>query len=173
MRQPLGTALLGTALFAMSSAGRFAAAEQAGAPEAKLSDLAWIAGRWVDDRDGNLSEEVWTAPSGDTMLGMWRYVAGGKTRVVEILRIAVEDGGPVLRLRHFDRELVGREERTQSVVLRLVEWKRRSARFQGPPVGASGLVTIHYRRPDDDRLVVTLEKEGGREDFAFRRAALE
>jgi len=49
-------------------------------------DLSWLAGRWVDDSGGNLSEEVWTAPSGDSMQGMWRYVVSGKTRIYEISR---------------------------------------------------------------------------------------
>ena len=36
---------------------------------------------WVDDSEGGLSEEVWTAPSGDSMIGMWRYVAKGKVQM--------------------------------------------------------------------------------------------
>ena len=54
---------------------------------AVLSDLSWMAGRWIDDSGGDLSEEVWTAPEGDSMMGMWRYVSGGKTRIYELLTI--------------------------------------------------------------------------------------
>ena len=36
------------------------------------------------------------------MLGMWRYVQGGKASVFELLAITAEPEGVVLRLRHFD-----------------------------------------------------------------------
>ena len=138
---------------------------------ATLADLSWFAGRWVDDAGGNLSEENWTAPSGDSMQGMWRYVAGGKTRIYEILTITAEDGGIVMRLRHFDPKLVGREDKATPVVLKLVSWKARAAAFEGPAVGAAGLVRLSYSRPSDDTLVCTLDKEGKKEEYSFRRAS--
>jgi hypothetical protein len=143
------------------------------AQTATLADLSWFSGRWVDDAGGNLSEETWTAPSGDSMQGMWRYVMGGKTRIYEILTITAEDGGIVMRLRPFDPKLVGREDKATPVALKLVASKERSAVFEGPEVGASapGLVRLSYARPSDDTLVVTLEKGGKKEGFTFRRAA--
>jgi RimJ/RimL family protein N-acetyltransferase len=39
---------------------------------ATLQDAAFIAGSWLSDEGGVRSEEVWTAPAGDAMLGMWR-----------------------------------------------------------------------------------------------------
>jgi len=65
------------------------------AQTATLNDFAWLAGRWVDDAGGNLSEETWTAPAGDAMQGMWRYVVGGKTQIYEMLTVSAEDGGLV------------------------------------------------------------------------------
>ena len=52
---------------------------------ADLQSLAWLAGRWVNDDKGTLSEEIWSPPSGDAMMGTWRMVAGGKTRIYELL----------------------------------------------------------------------------------------
>ncbi len=141
------------------------------AQTATLADLSWFAGRWVDDAGGNLSEETWTAPSGDSMQGMWRYVSGGKTRIYEILTITAEDGGIVMRLRHFDPKLVGREDKATPIVMKLVSWKPRAAAFEGPAVGAPGLVRLSYARPSDEALVCTLEKEGKKEEYSFRRAA--
>ena len=137
---------------------------------AVLADLSWMAGRWVDDSGGNLSEEVWTAPEGDSMMGMWRYVSGGKTRIYEMLTITLEPDGIVMRLRHFDPKLVGREEKERSVELHLAAWKPREAVFEGPAVGAPGTVRLTYRRPTDDSLETTLEKEGKAQEFRFRRA---
>jgi hypothetical protein len=143
------------------------------AQTAALADLAWFTGHWVDDAGGNLSEETWTAPSGDSMQGMWRYVMSGKTRIYEILTITAEDGGLVMRIRHFDPKLVGREEKATPVALKLVASQGRSAVFEGPELGSStpGVVRLSYSRPTDDALVVTLEKGGKKEGFTFRRAA--
>jgi hypothetical protein len=146
---------------------------QAPAPapsRAVLSDLAWMAGRWVDDSGGNLSEEVWTAPEGDSMMGMWRYVVSGKTRIYELLAITIEPTGIVLRVRHFDPQLVGREDKDKSVELRLVAWKPGEVSFEGPALGAPGLVRLTYSQPTDDTLQATLEKDGKSQGFRFRRA---
>ncbi len=163
------TALLLAAALALPSA----APAQAPAPapaRAVLSDLSWMAGRWIDDSGGNLSEEVWTAPEGDSMMGMWRFLSGGKTRIYELLTISLEPDGIVLRLRHFDPRLVGREEKDKSVELPLVTWKPREAVFEGPALGAPGMVRLTYRRPADDTLTTTLEKDGKTQEFRFRRA---
>jgi hypothetical protein len=137
---------------------------------AVLSDLSWMAGRWIDESGGNLSEEVWSAPAGDSMMGMWRYVAGGKVAIFEILTITLVSNGIMLRLRHFDPDLVGREDKATPVALALVGWSEREATFEGPAVGAPGTVRLTYRSPSDDALVSVLEKDGRKQEFAFRRA---
>ena len=50
------------------------------AAAAGIGDLTWMAGRWVDDSGGDVSEETWLPPSGDCMVGMWRWVGGGKAK---------------------------------------------------------------------------------------------
>ena len=150
-----------------------AARGQASAPapaKAVLANLSWMAGRSVDDSGGNLSEEIWTAPSGASMMGMWRYVEGGKTRIYELLTIRVDVDGIEMRLRHFDPQFVAREDKDASVVMKLVSWKHREAVFEGPAVGAAGLVSLRYRRLTDDTLSCTLEKNGKKEEFSFRKA---
>ncbi|MGE5414152.1 MAG: DUF6265 family protein [Syntrophomonadaceae bacterium] len=142
-----------------------------GAGEAKLSDFGWLAGRWVDDSGGNLSEEIWTAPSGDAMQGMWRYVTDGKARIYEILTIAAEDGGLVMRVRHFDAKLAAREEKAAPVVLRLVASSDRSAAFEGPEPGGPVVIRLTYSSPSPGALTVVLEKDGKKAGgFSFRRA---
>ena len=146
-------------------------AQTAPAPSrAVLADLSWMAGRWIDDSGGNLSEEIWSAPSGDSMMGMWRYVSGGQARIFELLTISVESAGIVLRLRHFDPDLVAREDKGTPVELALVGWTPGEAAFEGKAVGAPGLVRLTYRQPSEDTLVSTLEKEGRKQEFQFRRA---
>jgi hypothetical protein len=144
---------------------------QAPAPaKAVLSNFFWMTGSWIDDSGGNVSEEVWSAPSGDSMMGMWRYIQGGKTQIYELLTLHVEGSGIVLRLRHFDPQLAAREDKEKSLELKLVAWKDREARFEGTEVSGTGLVALTYRNPSEDRLSVTLEKGGKTQEFAFRRA---
>ena len=53
-----------------------------------LDALAWMAGSWNGaDARGVQMEEHWTAPKGNSMIGIHRDVAGGKTRLFEFLRI--------------------------------------------------------------------------------------
>jgi hypothetical protein len=142
----------------------------AGAPvPASLADAAFIAGHWVSEEQGTRSEEVWTSPAGDGMLGMWRAVAGGRLRVIELLSLAAEDGTLVLRFRHFDPRLVGREEKDRPLVLPLVRREDGLLRFEGPRVdGGAGPVALTYaRRPEG--LEVTLEKDGKAIPFTFRK----
>jgi hypothetical protein len=163
----LGLSLAGFTLLA--TPGR--AGPDAPAASARgINDLAWIAGRWLDTSEGNLSEEVWTAPSGDSMLGMWRYVSAGRARIFEILTIGPGEAGLELRLRHFDPRLVGREEKQRPVVLPIVHSSaKEEAVFEGPDSTGVGTVRITYRRVGEEALNVTLEKGGSKEEFRFRR----
>jgi len=54
-----------------------------------LNDLAWMAGSWSGTTARGVveMEEHWTAPKGNSMIGIHRDVAGGKTRLFEFLRI--------------------------------------------------------------------------------------
>ena len=135
---------------------------------ATLADVAWIAGHWVDDGEGGLSEEVWSAPAGDSMIGMWRYVAKGKLAVQELLNIADHGSGPVLRLRHFDPRMAAREEKDAPLALPLVSFGRNEAVFEGPGQ-PSGRVKLTYRLETPDALAVTLEKGGAPQVFRMKR----
>lgn len=57
------------------------------APKSSLAELAWMAGSWVGTTGGVEMEEHWTAPKGNSMIGMHRDVAKGRTMSFEFLRI--------------------------------------------------------------------------------------
>jgi hypothetical protein len=137
-------------------------------PPATLADVAFMAGHWIGG-EPDLSEEVWSAPEGDSMVGMWRYVAKGRTRIYEILTLTAEGPNVVLRIRHFDPKLVAREEKDRAVELPLVAKGPREAVFEGPEYEVKGTVRLTYRLADDDTLTCVLEKEGTKQEFRFRR----
>ncbi|HSD66145.1 MAG TPA: DUF6265 family protein [Vicinamibacteria bacterium] len=136
---------------------------------ATLADVAFMAGHWVGGDAGDLSEEVWCAPEGDSMLGMWRYVAKGRARIYELLTLTAEGPNVVLRIRHFDPKLVAREEKDRAVELPLVAKGPREAVFEGIASNGKGSVRLTYRSADDATLTGVLEKEGTKEEFLFRR----
>ncbi|HQN07120.1 MAG TPA: DUF6265 family protein, partial [Thermoanaerobaculia bacterium] len=39
---------------------------------ASLADVGWLSGKWVVENGETYSEEWWSAPSGDSMVGAWR-----------------------------------------------------------------------------------------------------
>jgi len=136
---------------------------------ATLADVAFMAGHWVGGDPGDVSEEVWAAPEGDSMMGMWRYVAKGRARIFEVLTLTAEGRNVVLRIRHFDPKLVAREEKDRAVELPLVAKSPNEAVFEGPEYDVKGTVRLTYRRGADDSLTGVLEKEGMKQEFRFRR----
>jgi len=135
---------------------------------ATLADVAFMAGHWVGGEGGDVSEEVWAAPEGDSMMGMWRYVSKGHAGIFELLTLTAEGPNVVLRIRHFDPKLVGREERERAVELPLVSKRPGEAVFLGAEYGSSGTVRLTYRG-GGDTLTGLLEKGGRKEEFRFRR----
>ena len=62
-----------------------ASASQATKPA--IADLAWLAGSWTGTSQGIEMEEHWTAPKGNSMVGLHRDVGKGRTMLFEFLRI--------------------------------------------------------------------------------------
>lgn len=75
------------ALLALAAAAGAAAAQGT----SDIESLKWLAGHWIERRDGGDVEEVWLAPKGGLMLAMSRTVRTRGTDF-EFLRIAVADG---------------------------------------------------------------------------------
>ena len=165
--------MMKTLLLAIVACGLCVVAAAGTAPS--ISEMAWIAGHWVDESDGDLSEETWLPPSGDSVAGMWRWVVSGKVKLYELLTITAEPDGLVMRLRHFDRAGVGWEDKDHPVVLRRVRAKEGEAVFEGQ--GTKGFLRLTYRRVDPETLTGVLEtgtseKDATREEFRFRRKPL-
>ena len=162
--------VLGSVLLTYLAAAGTAQAPAPAQARAKLADVAFMAGHWRGGAAGELAEEIWTAADGDGMLGMWRYVAGGKARVFELLSIRQDAEGLMLRFRHFDGLLTAREEKDKPLALPLTRWSAGEAVFEGKSV-AGGLLRLTYRRDGSDGLLATLEKDGAKpQPFAYRRA---
>ena len=110
------------------------------------------------------------------MVGMWRWVSGGKAKIYELLSFTAGAEGVSYRLRHFDHEMAGWEkERDGPLTLNLVRSREGEAVFEGPEAGGT-TVRLTYRRRGADVLVVLLEKETKegpkKEEFRMKREPL-
>ncbi|MCO6438400.1 MAG: hypothetical protein J5J06_15010 [Phycisphaerae bacterium] len=66
-----------------------------------LEKLRFLHGQW-ERRDGEDElTEYWSAPSGDSITGVFRWLKNGKTWMYELLTITAEGDRIVFRLRHF------------------------------------------------------------------------
>ena len=95
-----------------------------------LDDLAFMVGSWQGNGDGYHIEEVWSRPSGDNMMGMFRYVQEGKGVFYEMMLIEQTVDGPVLRLKHFNAGLIGWEEKDEVISMPLVHVSKSEAVFE-------------------------------------------
>jgi hypothetical protein len=133
-------------------------------PPATLDAMRWLAGRWVGKALGGTSEEIWSAPNAGSMMGMYRLIKDGKPVFYELLTIVEENGSLLLRLKHFNPDLKGWEEKDKTVDFPLVAVRDGAVHFEG--------MSFH---PRGDTMTVYLAirtKDGGvrEEAFAYTRA---
>ena len=119
-------------------------------PHATMSDVAWLAGHWVGPALGGEAEEIWSPPKAGSMMGMYRLVRGGKVVFYELQTLVQESGSLVLRLKHFNPDLTGWEEKQKTVDFRLVRLGEGVVQFEG----------MSFHREGDGKLTVYLAIEG-------------
>lgn len=107
-------------------------------PRAVLADVAWLAGHWQGPALGGFSEEVWTAPMGGSMMGSYKLVRDGAVVFYEILAIVEEDSSLVIRLKHFNADLTGWEEKSEVRSFPLVRITATEAFFDGMTIRRLG-----------------------------------
>jgi hypothetical protein len=134
---------------------RLAAQPQSPAPT--LSDLAFLAGTWETTANGRHTEEYWTSPASDLMLGMGRDVANGKTVSFEFFRIESRDDGIF-----YVAQVRGRP----GVDFRLASVKDQQAVFVNPG-HADHLKQIIYKMNSDGTLNARIEGADDGKPFSY------
>ena len=132
-------------------------------PAATPADVAWLTGHWRGSALGGVSEEIWSAPEANSMMGMFRLMKDGATVFYEIMSIQPDGHSIVLVLKHFNADLTGWEERDEVLRFRLVKLTPTEAWFEG----------LTFRRLDADTLQVQLAigmRDGTAREEEFRYA---
>ena len=152
----------------MNTENTLSLTENAKSPAARIEDVAWIAGSWQGSAFGGLAEEIWSLPRDGNMMGVYRHTKDGEITFFEILTISEYEGSLILRLKHFNRNLVGWEEKDEAILFALVQLTNDSAYFDG----------MTFRRLDENHITVFVrqqDQEGntGELEFPYQRVTAE
>ena len=129
--------------------------------KARLADMAWLAGGWTGEGLGGVSEEMWSKPAGGAMMGTYRLIKDGKPVFYEMCWLVEQGDTIALRLKHFNADLTGWEEKDKTVDFRFI-------RKDGNRVYFSGLT---FERVSGNRLNIYLalrSNEGSVREEVFR-----
>lgn len=133
----------------------------ADAVRATIADIAWLTGEWTGTGLGGVSEETWSAPAAGGMIGMYRLLVDGKPSFYEFMNLVEENGSLVLKLKHFNPDLTGWEDKDKFVSFRLAKLAPNEAWFGG----------LTFRRLDANRMETFLairERSGAIREERFQ-----
>ena len=99
--------------------------------EPKLENIAWIAGTWHGEAFGGITEEIWSEPSGGSMMATFKLIVDGKVQFYEIEVIRELEDSLILQLKHFDSDLKGWETKNETVDFPLIEITETKVVFEG------------------------------------------
>lgn len=156
-------------LLAMSLA--FFVSGAAGKQDApSLADLAWLAGDWRSETEARFAQEVWLAPRGGSLPGVFRLFNDGELVVHEYILIHEEPDDVVLRFKHFDADYRAWET-DSALAFRLVEARPGFALFENLAPSERAPDMLRYELADETLTVSVMDRpddEDAGEPMVFR-----
>lgn len=126
-----------------------------GLAAASVESLGFLAGSWSGEMNGSYTDETWTRPQGNNIVGSFRWLKPDGTPIMfEILTITQESDAIRLRLRHFSATLGAKEEADKPMTMKLTELEGSRAVFRAEK-DAGGLDHIIYEATGD-QLAITV-----------------
>lgn len=135
--------------------------------EVTIEDFGFLAGFWRGEGFGGQSEEVWMPPSNGRMFGIFTQTNDEQLVFTEYMEISKQAEGWALRLKHFNPDFSGWEEKTDYVTFRFESVSDNKAVFGGLSyeVIDGNKLEISLRLRQDDGTVTT-------EYFRFDRVSI-
>lgn len=120
--------------------------EDKSAPQTKykITDLNWLTGRWVGEGFGGQLEENWNPPIGNAMLGTFRVTEEGQAKFYELCLIVEEGNTLVYKVKHFNPDFSGWEEKDEFASFRLLKVEPNAAYFDGLTIRRIGNTVTQY-----------------------------
>ena len=132
-------------------------------PRADLSAVNWLAGHWRGEAFGGLIEEVWSPPLGGSMMGAFKLVVKDQVQFYEIETLSEVDDTLIFKLKHFNKDLTGWEEKDKTVDFALVKVTKNKLYFNG--------LTLERINDNEMNIYVAIEDNGNttEEKFSYKR----
>ena len=133
-------------------------------PTASLDQMDWLVGQWAGPGIGGApSMESWLPPLGGTMVGTFvQQDEAGAIMFTEHMYIVPQDGSLALKLKHFNADLTGWEEKDEMLTFRLVAIEPCAAYFN-----ALTLRCADAEKPGEGIVAAVRMKSGGELLFEF------
>lgn len=129
-------------------------------PKATISAARMIEGHWKGVAFGGIAEEIWAPAIGNSMMGSFRLVTDNKVNFYELLSISEENSSLILRIKHFNSDLTGWEEKNEVEEFKLIEIKPNKIFFDG----------LTFEKIDKDEMniyVITEDNDGNQNEIKF------
>ena len=125
-----------------------------------INQFSWLAGTWVGDGFGGVSEEFWSSPSSGSVFGSYKHHKEGKTTFYEFFVISQDSTGEyALKLKHFTPEMIGWETKEKFVSFPLISVTDTEIKFDG----------LSYIRDSENTIQSVLQLGGEAHVFNFQR----
>lgn len=118
----------------------------ANADEVSIDDFAFLAGYWQGEGFGGQSKEMWMPPSNGRMFGIFTQTNDGELVFSEYMEISQQESGWAVRLKHFNPDFSGWEEKADYVNFQFDSVSDNKAVFGG----------LSYEVIDGNKLIVSL-----------------
>jgi hypothetical protein len=131
--------------------------------DSALQLLAFLSGRWTNNSTEGKEEEYCSPTTGSSMVGTFRGVKDGKAVFYEFWNVEVENGNAVFKMKHFDRGLIGWEDKADAVRLALSVDHGQDVSFSQP----DDRLSLRYQRKGDELMCTLRRVKNGKtsEDF--------
>ena len=113
-------------------------------PTASIEDMAWYAGHWVGSGFGGVVEENFAPVLGGVMVGTFRMVMEDGPSFYEMLLIEPDRNSLVYKVKHFDPDFTGWEEKDSYVSFPLIKIEENRYYFEGLTIEYKGKNCTHY-----------------------------
>lgn len=130
-----------------------------GAYKADLSKIKWIVGSWKGDAFNNKIEESWLPASGGSMMGMYKLYSEDQVKLYEFMVITEENESLTLKLKHFDSELKGWENKDKYIEFKLVKIMGNRVYFNA--------YTFEKISDNEINIYVVISRNGKKEEMKF------
>lgn len=127
--------------------------------EPKLENISWISGTWHGEAFGGQTEEIWSEPSGGSMMASFKLINDGKVTFYEIEVIREVENSLLLQLKHFGPALKGWETKDETIDFPLIEITETKVVFEG--------MTFEKVSKNEMTIYVAIEDNGKTETVQF------